>query len=184
MKLYLSLLFSLGICATASYAQAQGLPHASAVECYEQQTASTNKSPFDLWRSISTCVAEEKYEQAVYLFGLAGSLGIFDSFRVKDTSAHQAAKVLPMTAMGSFPKDKSQAFQRKVQERFSDTTNRTALCVKYKGMPTPDYFPGYMIQHGMAAFSQTSKSDALVQPFNANEAWPKAVDTYMQCPKG
>lgn len=89
-----------------------------------------------------------------------------------------------MMAMASFQKEKSQAFQRKIQEFFGDATNRASLCTKYKEMPTPNYFPSYMIQHGMDAFIQSGKSEALVQPFNAAESWLRAVDVYMQCPKG
>lgn len=162
---------------------AQNRNSSSGVECLEQNSASNSKSPFDLWKSISTCVAEDKYEQAVFMFGLAGSQGVFDSMRVVDPSARQAAKVLPMGGMASMEKEKSKTFQQKVQEHFGDVSKRAALCGIYKGMLPPSYFPSYMVNHGLASMSGKT-TDPLAAGFNAADAWPKSVDIYMQCPKG
>lgn len=152
-------------------------------ECLEQNAISTAKTPFDLWRSIPTCVGEDKYEQAILMYGLAGSLGIYDSMRVKDKSAYQAAKILPMAGMAAMGKERSQVFQQKAAEYVSDIARRTKLCEIYKAMSPPRYFPSYMVNHGLASLSG-SKTDPLVPDINEAESWPKAVDAYVQCPKG
>lgn len=167
----------------ASPANAQNSATSVLAECLEQGTISTTKTPFDLWRSIPTCVAEDKHEQAVFMYGLAGSLGIYDSMRVKDQSAHQAAKILPMAGQSAMGKERFLLFQKMVRERFGDESNRSKFCAAYKGMQPPTYFPTYMVNHGLAYLSG-SKTDPLVSGFIESEAWPKAVEAYMQCPKG
>jgi hypothetical protein len=164
----------------SGFANAQEPSAAGLLECLEQEAVSTAKTPFDLWRRIPTCVAEGKHDQAAFMYGLAGSLAIFDSMRVKDRSAHQAAKVLPMGGQAAMGKERSELFQQKVRERFGDGAKRAKLCEAYKGMPPPAYFPSYMIDHGLANLSG-STADPLVSGFNESENWPKAVDAYMLC---
>jgi hypothetical protein len=164
-------------------AQAQSTAAPALTECLDVKVATTSKTPLDLWRSIPTCAKEDKHEQAIFMFGLAGALGVFDSMRVKDVSARQAAKVLPMGGISAMGQEKSQQFQKQIQERFGEPAKRLDLCKTYKSMPPPTYFPDYMINHGLVNLSG-KPADAFVAGFNAAETWPQAIDIYMQCPKG
>ena len=46
----------------------------------------------------------------------------------------------------------------------------------------PDYYPRYMVQHGMQAFLISDGSDGLVKDFDAPAAWKQALDSYLHCP--
>jgi hypothetical protein len=173
-------LWSLSLIGAAAHAQSSA--PAALADCMDIQAATTSKTPIELWRSIPTCVKEDKYNEASFMYGLAGSLGAFDAMRVKDVSAHQAAGILPMAGMLAMGPEMGRSFRQKMQERFADPSERLKLCNSYKAMPAPTYFPQYMIGHGLASMAD-KPSDPLVKSFDAPEHWQKAIDSYMQCPK-
>lgn len=183
MKTAISLGAVILIATTVNPSYAQNKILAQPVECYSLDVATTEKTPFDYWRSIPTCVAEEKYDQAVFMFGLAGSLGAFDSMRVTDPSARQAAKLLPMLGMSAMGKEKSVNFQKAVQAHFGDDAKRSEMCAKLIRMSPPSYFPSYMVNHGLANMAG-NKSAPLASDFNADDAWQKSVISYLKCPNG
>lgn len=150
--------------------------------CVEKRDLNNKLSPFDLWKSIRSCVMAENYEVAIYTYALAGSFGRFDTMRVADKTAHQAAGILPIAIMGSLPEDRKNAFQKHVQQALGNDSVRKAYCAEVESMGPPDYIPVYMIQHGMGAFSGASK-EPFVVPFDPKTAWPQAVKDYLSCPQ-
>lgn len=161
--------------------QAQGTTAPVLTECLDVKMATTSKTPLDLWRSIPTCAKQDQYEQAIFMFGLAGALGVFDSMRIEDVSVRQVTKILPMGGMSAMGDEKSQQFQKQVQQKFGDSDKRREFCNAYKSMPVPVYFPEYMLNHGLSR-STGKSAEPFVAGFNAAQAWPQAIDTYMQCP--
>jgi hypothetical protein len=63
------------------------------------------------------------------------------------------------------------------------------VCTKIKLIGAPDYYPEYMINHGLRAFPGQSKADSkqpagngLIIDFSAKDAWEKSLDIYLHCP--
>jgi len=57
-----------------------------------------------------------------------------------------------------------------------------AYCTRVRKIGPPDYYPRYMVQHGMRAFTGRKSPRGLVRNFNAEKAWEKSLDTYLHCP--
>jgi hypothetical protein len=164
---------------TAMPTSAAESPPAIKPPCLEKDKLDGSLTPLDLWKSIETCVNAEKYDAAVLLYALAGARARFDTLRVVDKSAHEAASILPMLAMGSLPREKADAFRAHVTNTVgNDEGLRKQYCKVIESMGPPSYFPSYMTNHGMGGASQP-----LVVPFDATASWSQAVNAYLKCPK-
>ena len=155
----------------------------STVLCLDKSKLNSKLSPFDLWKSIATCISSENYDQGVFIYAMAGAFGRFDTLRVADKSGHQAAKALPMLVFGSLPKDKVAAFQAHVQQTLGNESTRKTYCAEIESFGPPDYFPSYMIQHGLGAFTGANSNKPFVVPFEPKVVWPEAVKEYLLCPR-
>jgi hypothetical protein len=150
--------------------------------CLDKSRLSNKMSPVDLWKGIGDCISSGRYEDGVFMLALAGSFGSFDMQRVADESGHQIIQILPMAVYVSLPQDKVSAFQSLASKTLEDETKRLAYCKEIARMGPPDYFPSYMVQHGIGSFTGANRAQPLVVPFDAKAAWAKAVKQYLLCP--
>lgn len=152
------------------------------VGCVGPGKLSNEYTPADLYRALSKCVESSQYKEGVLLFALAGVYGRFDSLRVEDKTAHQAVAVLTMQALGSQGKKKQAAFQEILKKTLGNREGLAATCKDIVQLGPPNYYPRYMIQHGMGAFSKSGSGDGLVKDFDTKSAWKRSLDTYLHCP--
>lgn len=174
-------LLAVFLCSTLP-ALGAGFTQGAPVSCLDKSKLSSKPNPSDLWKSIASCISSESYDEAVFMYAMAGTFGRFDTLRVADKSAHQATKVLPMLAFGTLQKDKVAAFQARVQQILGNDSIRATYCAEIESFGPPNYFPSYMLQHGLGATSDSNNSQPFVVPFDPKAAWPKAVKEYLQCP--
>lgn len=143
----------------------------------------TNKyTPADLYKAVSTCANENRNKEGVLLYALAGVYGRFDIFRVADNTAHQAAFELQSEAMESMSKEVVKAFRESLYGKLGTPEGLAAVCKEIMVLGPPNYYPDYMILHGMAAFKKDGTKNAIVADFDAASAWKKSLDTYLHCP--
>ncbi|AIF48853.1 DUF4124 domain-containing protein [Dyella japonica] len=154
----------------------------SPVACLDKTRLTNRMSPVELWRSIGSCISSGRYDDGIFMFALAGSYGAFDRQRVVDVSAHQASQLLPMVTYASLPADKVSAFQSLASKTLEDMPKRLVYCKEVARMGPPEYFPGYMVQHGLGPFTGAHMAQPLVVPFDAKAAWARAVKQYLLCP--
>jgi hypothetical protein len=150
--------------------------------CVSTEKLGSKYTPADLYRALSRCVESDKYKEGAFLFALAGVYGRFDSLRVSDNTAHQAITVLQMQALGSKDKSKQAAFQEVLNKTLGNPEGLAAACKDIVRIGPPDYYPRYMIQHGMGAFLKSGSGDGLVKGFDAKAAWKQSLNTYLHCP--
>ena len=149
--------------------------------CIGTANLSNKFTPVDLYRAVVVCAKQGKNKDGALLFGLAGAYGRFDTLRVSDNSAHQAVSVLKMILSGMAP-DQQNAFQEAVSKTFGSPDGLAAACKEIKRIGPPNYYPEYMIQHGLDAFIKSGSDDGLVKDFNAQAAWKESLDSYLHCP--
>ena len=150
--------------------------------CVGSARLSPTHTPPDLYRALEKCVQRDAYEEATFLFALAGVYGRFDTLRVADRSAHQAVTVLVMQTFGSMGEPKTTTFRGRLQESLGSPTGLVATCTEIRRIGPPSYHPRYMIQHGMGAFVKSGSGDGLVSGFDAGSAWKASLDGYLHCP--
>ena len=185
MKSLLMFLFSLtfsSLSYSVNYEAEGNLEKTNDVGCIEISGIKNSYTPADLYSGVSECLKTSKYTEGIYLMFAANAYGKFDSYRVLDKTAHQAIIVLRMNAMGSAPKEKMISFQKKIDELVNKNREafKVSLCEKIGKIQHPDYYPKYMIQHGMNAF--TDKAAPKIDPnFKPELAWEKVLSEYLKC---
>jgi hypothetical protein len=139
-------------------------------------------TPTDLYKAVSKCAQAGKYKDGAFLFAVAGVYGRFDTLRVMDKTAHQAVTVARMQALSTLNEDKQAAFKDSLNKTLGNPEGLAAACKDIVRIGPPNYYPRYMIQHGMGAFLKSGSGDGLVKDFDAKAAWKQSLDTYLHCP--
>lgn len=150
--------------------------------CVKAEALQNTYTAADLYQSNADCVKQKDYESAVYSSALAGVYGRYDSLRVADKSAHQAQSALLKNFSNSLSPEEQQKFMGSLAAVAGDPAGLARLCGRIRKIGPPRYFPTYMIQHGMGAFTGDG-NNALVDHFDGISAWETALDTYLHCPK-
>lgn len=163
--------------------EAQGnLESTNNVGCISFDKLSRKFTPPDMYKAAAICVQQDMSKEGAFLVALAGAYGQFDTLRVADKTAHDAPSISRMTSFGSLDANKTNAFQASMKATFSNPDTLATICNEVIRIGPPDYFPRYMIQHGMGAFIQNPKAgNGLIDGFNASAAWSQTLGSYLHC---
>ena len=152
-----------------------------AAACFDLGSVQRSQSPEDLWPVVVKCIGGGELDKAVRVSAAASVYAKFDTFRVIDTTAHQAVNALPATYLGSLPAEQVERFMGRMQAYGAGSAPHAAICASLAKIGPPDYFPVYMIQNGMDATNKPNGS-ALKQGFQAAPAWKASLVDYLHCP--
>lgn len=130
---------------------------------------------------VKTCIQQDDYRGAAELFALAGVESRFDAERVLDKSAGQAGQVLIMDTFNGLPDEKRTKFSTAVSELAADTTALSQTCSRIRTMGFPNYYPQYMVLHGIRAFTAKPGDPTLVATSDPAAAWDSLLRTYLNC---
>ena len=136
-------------------------------------------TPADLIAAYARCTRAERYDDAMVLMLIAGTYSAFDIQRVADNTAHDAYQAM----MANIPPDeKTMAAMQQEFARYKaqGSPQMAKFCVDIKRLGPPNYYPGYMIAHGMGAVIGGG-GNGLVANFDAHKAWKESIDKYMHC---
>jgi len=150
--------------------------------CIGGEQIENRYTPTDLYKSVAVCVRAGRYREADLLFAVAGVYGRFDTLRVSDKSAHQATQVALMQALAPLDEARKTAFRESLPKLFGDPQGLASSCREIERTGPPNYFPRYMIQHGMGAFLPAVPGNGLVENFDPKAAWKQSLDSYLHCP--
>jgi len=165
-----------------NYRAEGSLASTQAISCIPLAEVKRKFTPPDLYKGVADCLAKNEYESAAKLFALAGIYARFDAERVTDKTAGQARTVLIMNTFSNMPEDR----KNKLNASLSRITKTPALlgdlCKEVAQVGMPDYYPNYMILHGIKAFSGNPHDGALVANFDAMGTWKGLLSAYLHCP--
>lgn len=149
--------------------------------CVCLDSITNDHNPADIFTGLLKCIELKKYNRAAQYFALAGVYGRFDSYRVKDNTAHQAVQVIQLEAFSTLTEKQKGALLNALNEELErGSENLKNNCGSLSNIGMPSYYPTYMIQHGISAFTD-EKGNALVEDFNSNKAWEDALNGYLHC---
>lgn len=151
------------------------------VACIELDAARNSYTPPDLYRGVIRCIDQNRLDLAAGLFALAGAYSRFDAERVSDTSARQARTVLLMTTFQDLSESMQERFSAAVNGLLTDADRRAALCGAVGRVGMPDYYPSYMILHGIGAFTGDPHANGLRKDFDAQATWTQMMDKFLRC---
>ncbi len=124
--------------------------------CVEISEITNEHNPADILHGMRKCIEQKDFRKAARLFAIAGVYGRYDSYRVKDKSAHQALNVLQQNIlMDISEEDKNNIIAELTQTLEKDSKEVKNVCQEIRKVGIPKYYPKYMIQHGIQAFTNT-----------------------------
>lgn len=150
--------------------------------CLSVDKLSNKDTPADLYPALVKCLNQDQYDRALFIYALAGAYTRFDTLRVADETAHDAATVFLHRVIAAVPKDKMKKLASQVDNIVGDPKQLSALCAQLRKFGPPDYYPRYMVQHGMQAFTGLKTPKGLVPDFDAKKAWEESLSSYLHCP--
>jgi hypothetical protein len=158
------------------------LASTQAIGCIPIAQAKNTFTPADLYKGVSECIAQEKYDFAAGLFLLAGMYVRFDAERLTDKTAGQAGSVLIMNTFSTLPQEKKTKFGAAVERIAKNPELLRTECGDVQKLGMPNYYPSYMILHGIKAFTGNPHEGALVKGFDAPGVWKTLQTTALHCP--
>jgi len=152
------------------------------VGCIPLSEAKNTFTPADIHKGLEQCIKQGNYDYAASLYLLALVYGIFDAERITDKTAGQAILVLNSNTFSSVPEDKKNKVDEAVKHIAKDNKLRVTLCGEINKIGPPDYYPSYMILHGVRAFTGNPHDGALVKDFDTPGVWKKIQSRNLKCP--
>jgi hypothetical protein len=152
------------------------------LSCIELSSVKNTYTPPDIYTAIRSCLAKGDYDRAATLLPLAGAYAHFDALRIKDQTARDGGQVLIVQTSATMTPDQKQTFKEALTVVMSDPKKHADFCSEVSKIGPPDYFPKYLIMHGMNAFlTPHPEQNALVPNFDAQGTWAKLQTQYLQC---
>lgn len=151
----------------------------SPLACVSTTQVIPTNSAADVAAGARECVRQSRYDEAAELIMVASAYAHFDTQRVADKSAHSALNALFVKEFGSLPEAERNRLFASIDALDSDRSRKSAICSQLLSAPPPSYFPGYMVAHGMGAFTGSDK-EPLIKDFNAPEAWSRSM-AFIKC---
>jgi hypothetical protein len=154
------------------------------LECIPLAGIKTEYTPADLMVALGKCTRAGRYDDAMVLMLVAGTYARFDTLRVADISAHAAFEVI----QSRNPLDeRARTALRAISEKYAapNSPDMATLCRHLKQLGPPNYYPAYMVRHGMSAmfrsFGGVNGNDGLVPDFDVPKAWKQSLSSWLHC---
>jgi hypothetical protein len=151
------------------------------VGCVSLNDLDSSRTPPDLYLGVRACIEKGDYPTSAALAALAGVESRFDAERVADKSAGQAGQVLIMGTLNAIPDEKRQEFQKIVTGLNADPKAMAPICHAIEKIGYPNYYPEYMVLHGINAFTAKPGDATLVADFDAPTTWNFLLTNYLNC---
>jgi hypothetical protein len=149
--------------------------------CVELTEVTNEHNPADILNGMGKCIELKDFDKAAKLFAISGVYGTFDTYRVKDKSAHQALLVLQQNILMNIEEKDMESLISSLNKTLEiGSAELTDVCQTIRQVGVPNYYPKYMIQHGIQAFMD-NEGNGLVVKFDSEESWNLALTNYLHC---
>lgn len=153
--------------------------------CVQLESIDNRHTPIELYSSLNDCLEKNRDADAIGLFMLAGMDSSFDAARVADKTAGDARSILIMALFGGMAADVHARFETSMNAFMGDTSRHAALCGQMKRVGPPNYFPAYMVGHGLgvmqSALANQEPPSPLEPNFDATATWRELITNYLNC---
>lgn len=152
------------------------------IGCIPLAQAKNTFTPPDLYKGLGECLSQDNYEFSAGLSALAGIYAMFDAARITDKTAGQAKSGLIMNTFSTVPLEKKQKYVEAINRVAKNPEQLGKLCGEIKEIGMPNYYPSYMILHGIKAFTGNPHEGALIKDFDSSSVWKKLQSDFLHCP--
>lgn len=152
-------------------------------KCVDLSEVTNKKTPADILIGMRECIELKEFEKAAQLFAIAGVYGKYDTYRVKDKTAHQVTSILQEIILFDVDEKVKEDLVVNLQKYLkADSEELNNVCSQIQQIGAPKYYPRYMVQHGIQAFTNSEKN-SLVKNFKSKESFDLALKEYLHCEK-
>jgi hypothetical protein len=149
--------------------------------CLELDQLDNSRTPPDLYLGVSACIQQDNYRTAVAIFALAGMDAHFDAARVVDKTAGQAGQILINGTFDGLATEKREKFAKTINEVAADSQALATTCHRIRRIGFPVYYPGYMVVHGIHAFTAKPGDPTIEPTFDSAATWESLLKSYLNC---
>ncbi|WP_082828097.1 MULTISPECIES: hypothetical protein [unclassified Marinomonas] len=83
-----------------------------------------------------------------------------------------------MNVFSSQQQDVMEKLQAELNRIISDNNE---VCRSLINLGAPVYYPNYMVQHGIRAFTDQGKTSGLIEHFDSDSAWKEVLSASVKC---
>jgi hypothetical protein len=151
------------------------------IGCIEISNVKNQYTPADMYKGVAVCMEQGNYEWAYKLYAMAGLYAKFDAERITDETARQASTVLIINTMSPIAKEKRDKLMEVQSVILKSPQELSKLCQQVQKVGMPNYYPSYMIFHGVKAFMGNPNIGALKENLDLNVVWKDSQKSYLKC---
>ena len=144
-------------------------------ECKKKEDLNEDDTIFDLLSSLYICGEEKKLKEMAEMYYLSSLYGSFDKARVNDISAHQASYILIHNTMAILNQKNENIISD--MDKIYGIKEKIQLCEEVKALVKPNYYPSYMINHGMGVMIESLEALSDSNQNEKLESFNKSKDT-------
>lgn len=149
------------------------------IKCMTFNEASNTLTPPDIYLSSKDCVLKNRFEDAANLYVFGSAYTIFDIARVADNTVSGARTMMQMKAYKDMPEEMLDKLNAYIKDIHSENKEQQ-FCKTLEKIGKPNYFPTYLILHGMKAFTGDPYQNALKVDFDSKTKWNDIL-TNLKC---
>ncbi|MBU4680518.1 hypothetical protein KC222_00635 [Cedecea davisae] len=142
------------------------------LQCESNMEPIAANLPAELYQRMNRCIESQDWDDATFLYALAGSKTWYDAMRVDSQYAHAMHSRLLRESIDSLTDLQKTAFWDNIQRNMNDRQKKDMLCRRVKEAGMPDYQPNYMFIEPFKVSSFT---------FSNKVSWKSAVNRYLEC---
>lgn len=142
--------------------------------CMKSTEVTVKDLPEKIYASAAQCARDGDYPDAAKLMFVSGIFWRFDALRVPDESSHDVGQIFLLAYIGNLPEEQRAPLASEMKTFQRGSKVLSTFCKQMREMGPPTYYPSYMIEHGMGAFTGGDK-DGLVANFDSGKAWEKVL---------
>lgn len=150
------------------------------VGCVDLAGAKAEYSPADLAPGVVACAKNGDFDEAADLFVVMLLRARYDSKRVEDKTAHQAGQVIALQIRGALGAGEMENMEAALKVYGGGSARHQMMCREMKRIGPPDYYPAYMIKHGMSAVLGRD-DEGITKGFRSKLAWRDLLANYLKC---
>lgn len=142
------------------------------VLCSKKIVKAASTYPKMLYSEMNNCINSNHFDEATFLYALAGSYTWYDAVRVDTQYARSMHSRLLKESLSQLSQKQREVFLEQLQINFGDVDKKKSLCDKVKRVGAPAYQANYMFIDNSGVADYVISDDV---------NWDATVNSYMLC---
>ena len=151
------------------------------LDCVAVEAVSNSHTAADIASGARSCFDEGDDDAMADLMLVASAFAYYDTLRVTDESAHAALTALFADRFADIPSTQRDRVATAIDALADDRDRVGALCAKLADLGPPEYWPTYMLAHGLGTLVGEEKEPA-VRNIDRAAGWKQAL-SFTNCPE-